>query len=513
MRHLGSWILFLAIGGCATSDTGLRQEQPSPLAGRRPNILFIFTDDHATHAISAYGSRINKTPHIDRLAQEGMLFRNCFCTNSICAPSRAVILTGKHSHQNGQLTNAERFNGSQQTLPKLLRTAGYETAMIGKWHLKSNPTGFDHWEVLRGQGTYYNPLLLTASGQKRHEGYVTDIVTDRAIQWLENQRDDDKPFLLMCQHKAPHRNWKPGPKHLTRYDDVTVPEPDNLFDDWAGRNSGTKTQLASIAKDLNKADLKLNVPRRRLNAEQLADWQEVYGPKNAAFRDADPKGRALTRWKYQRYIKDYLRCVDSLDDNIGRLLEYLEKSGLAKNTVVVYSSDQGFFLGDHGWYDKRWMYEESLRMPLIVRWPGVVPAGTENQQLVQNLDFAQTFLALAGATAPGDMQGRNLVPLMAGYEPGSWRHAIYYHYYEYPGWHAVPRHYGVRTSRYKLIHYYTLKEWELFDLDEDPREMHNRYADPDCRDVVAGLKAELKRLREQYKVPEDTRPTTGRIPR
>ncbi|MHC4896314.1 MAG: sulfatase family protein [Planctomycetota bacterium] len=525
MRHLASWILLLAACGCTAPDPTPDTTRPdttrtrpassatSPLAGRRPNILFIFTDDHAVHAISAYGSKINKTPHIDQLAREGMLFRNCFCTNAICAPSRAVVLTGKHNHRNRQLTNRERFDGSQQTFPKLLQQAGYQTAMIGKWHLKSDPTGFDHWEILRGQGTYYNPVLLTAAGAEKHVGYCTDIVTDRSIEWLEKRRDSGKPFLLMCQHKAPHRNWKPGPEYLTRYDDVTIPEPDNLFDDWAGRNSGTGTQLMSIAKDLNNADLKLAEPRRRLNARQLATWKAVYDPKNAAFDAADLKGRALTRWKYQRYIKDYLRCVASVDDNIGRLLDYLERSGLAKDTVVIYSSDQGFFLGDHGWYDKRWMYEESLRMPFIVRWPGMVTAGSENRQLVQNLDFAQTFLALAGVSAPTDMQGESLVPLLGGAQPASWRQSVYYHYYEYPGWHAVPRHYGVRTHRYKLIHYYTLKEWELFDLQEDPREMHNRYGDPAHAGVVAELKTELKRLREQYQVPKDTRPTTGRNPR
>ncbi len=504
------FVLWAAVWACATAKTTPEPEQPSSLAGRRPNILFIFSDDHATHAISAYGSRINSTPHIDRLAREGMLFRNCFCTNSICAPSRAVILTGKHSHQNRQLTNRERFDGSQQTFPKLLQGAGYQTAMIGKWHLKSDPTGFDHWEILRGQGTYYNPVLRTATGETTHTGYVTDIVTDRAIDWIETRRDDNKPFMLMCQHKAPHRNWKPGPKHLTLYDGVTVPEPDNLFDDWAGRNSGTGTQLMSIARDLNNADLKLATPARRLNTGQLAGWKSVYDPKNAALTAADLKGDDLVRWKYQRYIKDYLRCVASMDDNIGRLLDYLQESDLAENTVVIYSSDQGFFLGDHGWYDKRWMYEESLRMPLVVRWPGKVPAGTENQQLVQNLDFAQTFLALAGVTAPQDMQGQSLVPLLAGARPDSWRQSVYYHYYEYPGWHSVPRHYGVRTHRYKLIHYYTLKEWELFDLQTDPREMHNLYRDPAHGEVVGDLKAELLRLRKHYQVPEDTRSTAGK---
>lgn len=481
--------------------------------GKRPNILFIFTDDHASHAISAYGSRINRTPNLDRLADEGMLFRNCFCTNSICAPSRAVILTGKHSHANGVIDNRVTFDGSQPTFPKMLQEAGYQTAMIGKWHLKSNPTGFDHWEVLPGQGQYYNPDFKTAEGMKRYTGYVTDITTDLAMKWLSDQRDPDKPFMLMCQHKAPHRNWQPGPKHLTMYDDVTIPEPATLFDDYSTRSSAAGRQEMTIERHLYPAyDLKLDRPAeddktdanlwnsqyRRFTDEQRGLWDAAYGPKNKAFYEANLSGKELVRWKYQRYIKDYLRCIASVDDNIGRLLDYLDESGLARNTIVVYSSDQGFYLGDHGWYDKRWMYEESLRMPLIVRWPGAVRPGSENGHLVQNLDFAQTFLDMAGVPAPADMQGRSLVPLLRGRSPEDWRKSIYYHYREYPAWHMVHRHYGVRTDRYKLIRFYQIGEWELFDLQKDPNELHNRYDDPAYASVREELEAELERLLKQY---------------
>jgi len=477
---------------------------PGERAGsaQRPNIIFMFTDDHASHAISAYGSRINQTPNIDRLADEGMLFRNAFVTNSICAPSRAVILTGKHSHINGIYTNRESFDSSQVTFTKLLQGAGYQTAIIGKWHLKSDPTGFDYWEVLPGQGNYYNPRFLIPGDTVQYTGYVTDIITDRALDWLQNGRDRAKPFMLMYQHKAPHRRWEPGPEHLTMYDDVTIPEPPTLFDDYEGRTSAAKTQEMTIAQHMYDEDLKLVAPPQ-LNEEQLERWNAAYEPKNEAFRQANPQGDDLVRWKYQRYIKDYLRTIASVDDNLGRLLDYLDESGLAENTVVIYSSDQGFYLGDHGWYDKRWMYEESLRMPFIVRWPGVVQPGSENSDLVQNLDFAETFLEMAGVGVPADMQGHSLVPLLQGRTPADWRDAIYYHYWEYPAWHMVRRHYGIRTQRYKLIHYYEIDEWELFDLATDPDELKSVYADPEYAEVVADLKARLARMRADYRVPEE----------
>ncbi len=481
----------LASSACAVqaaADTG---------SAGRPNILFIFTDDHAAHAIGAYGSKVNKTPHLDRLAKEGMLFRNCFCTNSICAPSRAVIQTGKHSHLNGVVDNRVRFDGTQQTFPKLLQKAGYQTVMLGKWHLKSDPTGFDFWKVLYGQGPYYNPPLKTPKGREKHTGYTTDIITDIAIDWLKNKRDKTKPFMMMCQHKAPHRNWQPGPKYLHMYDDVEIPEPPTLFDDWANRTSACKVQEMTVAKHLSSFDLKLTPPGN-LTPEQLKVWKAAYDPKNEAFRKARLTGKALVRWKYQRYLKDYLRCIASVDDNVGRLLAYLDESGLAKNTVVIYSSDQGFYLGDHGWFDKRWMYEESLRMPLMVRWPGQTKPGSVDAHLVQNLDFAETFLDIAGVTPPEDMQGRSIVPLLKGQPLDDWRKSIYYHYWEFPAVHMVHRHYGVRTDRYKLIYYYLLKEWELFDLQKDPDELKSVYGDPAYAGVVKELKSELKSLQKLY---------------
>ena len=466
-------------------------------ADKRPNILFIFTDDHAPHAIGAYGSKINKTPHMDRLAREGMIFHNSFCTNSICGPSRAVILTGKHSHLNGFMTNGNTFDGSQQTFPKLMRKAGYQTAMVGKWHLKTEPTGFDFWEVLIGQGPYYNPPMRTPEGTKKYTGYTTSIITDIALDFLKNKRDKEKPFVLMYQHKAPHRNWAPGPGYLNMYDDVTIPEPATLFDKWENRTSAAKTQTMTIERHLSANDLKLNIPRG-LTKEQLAVWNAAYGPKNEAFRKAKLEGKELVRWKYQRYIKDYLRCIAAVDDGIGQILKYLDDEGLDNNTIVIYSSDQGFYLGDHGWFDKRWMYEESLRMPLIVRWPGVIKPGTANHHLVQNLDYAQTFLDVAGVAIPDDMQGRSLAPLFRGESPADWRESIYYHYLEFPGAHSVRRHYGVRTRTHKLIRYYNIDEWELFDLSKDPDELMSVHGKEEYASVQKDLESEITRLQKLY---------------
>jgi arylsulfatase A-like enzyme len=497
---------FLKSAGWAVASSGALSLLPScstmgQMMGaerKPPNIIFIMTDDHASHALSCYGSKINKTPNLDRIANEGMRFNNCFCTNSICAPSRAVILTGKHSHMNGITDNRLKFDGSQQTFPKLLQKAGYETAMVGKWHLKTDPTGFDYWNILPGQGSYYNPVMIEMGQRKKYTGYVSDIITDHCLNWLK-ERKGDKPFCLMYHHKAPHRNWQPGPKHLTMYDDVTIPEPDNLFDDYFNRGRAAKEQDMSIEKTLNKSDLKLTAPRN-LNPEQKKLWDAAYGPKNEAFRQANLQGKDLVRWKYQRYIKDYLRCIASVDDNVGRLLDYLDEAGLTENTVVLYTGDQGFYLGDHGWFDKRFMYEESLRMPFLVRYPKQVKPGSVNDDLVQNLDFAPTFLDFAGIDKPADVQGESLRPLLRGRTPKRWRKSIYYHYYEYPAVHSVKRHYGVRTERYKLIHFYhDIDEWELYDLQKDPREMNNVLNDPKYANVVEELKAELKRLRKKYK--------------
>ncbi|MBM3790302.1 MAG: DUF4976 domain-containing protein [Acidobacteria bacterium] len=490
------WAGAAAILACLMAVWAAGRPDLRSTAGERPNILFVFADDHAAHAISSYGSRINRTPHIDRLAAEGMIFRNCFVTNSICAPSRAVILTGKHSHVNGVIDNSRSFDGSQQTFPKLLQRAGYQTAIIGKWHLKSDPTGFDHWEILVDQGTCFNPRFLTAAGPVDRTGYTTDLITDRVLECLKNQRDRDRPFMLMYQHKAPHREWQPDPRYRTLFEDTTIPEPPTLFDNWRHRSSAAARQTMTIARHLNPLDLK-QVPPRYLNDEQLEAFRAHYEPLNRKVERGRLEGKDLVRWKYQRYIKDYLRCIASIDDNLGRLLDYLDRSGLARNTVVIYSSDQGFFLGDHGWFDKRFMYEESLRMPLMVRWPQVVAAGTQDTHLVQNLDFAQTFLDLAGVHAPDDMQGRSLLPLLRGESPSDWRRSAYYHYHEFPAWHDVRRHYGIRTDRYKLIHYCDLGEWELFDLKEDPAELRSRFADRAYAPVVDELRAELARLRRE----------------
>lgn len=471
-------------------------------AAERPNILFIFSDDHAAHAMSCYNSKINQTPNLDRLAREGMRFDRCYVTNSICGPSRAVILTGKYSHLNGFYHNGNTFDGSQQTFPKLLQKAGYQTALIGKWHLKSDPTGFDYWNILIGQGPYYNPPMIENGKRKQHTGYTTDIITDITLDWLKNKRDQDKPFLLMYQHKAPHRDWQPSPKHLHLYDDVTIPEPDNLFDDYSSRTTAAKKQEMEIANHLTRRDLKLDPPTN-LTPEQLETWNTAYGPKNKEFEEQNLQGKDLVRWKYQRYIKDYLRCVASMDENVGRVLDYLDESGLTKNTIVVYASDQGFYLGNHGWFDKRFIYNESLSTPLLIRYPGHIKPGSVCDKIVLNLDLPETFLDYAGVEIPADMQGRSLRPILEGRTPDDWRKSMYYHYYEFPGAHSVQKHNGVVTEDYKLVHFYPFNEWELYDLKKDPREMKNVYDDPKYAMVVADLKKELERLREHYKVGED----------
>jgi arylsulfatase A-like enzyme len=509
----------------ASVGTGPDREVLGASPAQRPNILFVYCDDHAYQAISAYqsvsayGLNLNQTPNIDRLANEGMRFDNCYVTNSICGPCRAVIQTGKYSHLNGFLCNGDRFDSRQQTFPKLLQKAGYQTAIVGKWHLATDPAGYDYWNVLIGQGPYYNPPMIENGTRVQRTGYTTDIITDLALDWLKNKRQEDKPFMLMYQHKAPHREWAPGPGHLTLYDDVAIPEPDTLFDDYSGRGTAAKTQDMSIAKTMNDRDLKFVAPRN-LTPQQLEAWNKAYGPKNEAFREANLEGKELVRWKYQRYIKDYLRCIASVDDNLGRVLEYLDQTGLADNTVVIYSSDQGFYLGEHGWFDKRWIYEESLRTPLLVRWPGVVKPGSVNTDIVSNLDFAETFLDVAGVEVPGDMQGRSLVPLFKGSTPEDWRKSFYYQYYEFPAVHSVRRHYGVATGRYKLIHFYPnpwdpnpIDEWEMYDLERDPKELESVYGDPQYTEIQKQLHEELARLRRELRVPDQDPPQTARGPR
>ncbi len=478
----------------------------------RPNILFFFSDDHTCQAIGACGSRINRTPNIDRIAREGVVFENSFCTNSICAPSRAVVLTGRHSHLNGVPTNRQkRFHPAQTIFPRLLQRAGYQTAIVGKWHLGIEPPGFDYWEVLPGQGSYYNPHFRTAEGRKRYTGHSTEIITDRALRWLREGRDGDRPFMLMCQYKATHRNWMPGLDYVHLYEDEHIAEPPTLFDEWEDNASPARNQKMTIAHHMRLSwDLKVSPPlvtmdreelprfARRLTPEQLRAWDAAYAPRNEAFRRADPQGKDLVRWKYQRYIKDYLRCAAGIDDGVGRLLDFLDRSGLARNTVVIYCADQGFYLGEHGWFDKRWMYEESLKMPFIVRWPGVVKPGSRMRQMIQNLDYAPTFLQIAGLEPPGGMQGRSLLPLLRGESPADWRDSIYYHYHEHGG-HGVPRHYGVRTERHKLIRFYAADEWEFYDLEEDPDELYNLYGTERYASEIRRLKDQLRRLRDMYR--------------
>jgi arylsulfatase A-like enzyme len=484
-------------------------------ADSRPNIVFIFTDDHCTQALSAYDPSRITTPNMDRIAREGMRFDRCYVTNSICGPSRAVIQTGKYSHLNGFIRNGNRFNGDQQTFPKLLQSAGYQTAVIGKWHLGTTPQGYDYYDVLRGQGPYYNPPMITAGADgkpvtRKHTGYTTEIITEKTLDWLKNGRDGDKPFMVMYQHKAPHRNWRPAPKYLNWLDDVTIPEPETLWDDYKGRTQSASRQQMTVRDHLTPRDLKLT-NYGNMNEEQKKVWDAAYGPKNRAFeaKKDSMTEEELIKWKYQRYVKDYLRCVKSVDDGIGEVLDYLDEAGLAENTIVIYSSDQGWYLGEHGWYDKRWMYEESLRTPLLVRWPGVVDPGSTNDDIVSNLDFAETFLDVAGVEIPSDMQGRSLVPLLKGNTPDDWRDVFYYHYYENPGAHNVARHYGVTDGEHKLIHFYALQgealdDWELFDLKKDPNELQSVYGSTDYSDVQQRLHKQLTAAREKFEVPPDT---------
>ena len=496
----------------------------------RPNIVFIFSDDHAVQAIGAYGSRINETPNIDRIAREGALFNNSFCANSICGPSRACILTGKHSHLNGFLRNGNRFDGSQTTFPPLLQQAGYQTAMIGKWHLGTDPVGFDHWEVLPGQGSYYNPDFIQMDGsRKRRMGYCTDIITDLSLDWLK-QRDSDRPFMLMCQHKAPHRNWAPPERHFAMFRDQDVPEPESLFDDYSGRTPLLKENEMSIRDHFHWShDMKFhgenqfpkffagqhgNGEYRRMTDEQKQAWDKQYEPENQAFiammRAGQLSPEEIVRWKYQRYIKDYLRCIAAVDDGIGRILEFLDETGLAENTIVIYSSDQGFYLGEHGWYDKRWMFEESLKMPFVIRWPNVISPGTTSNAVIQNIDYGPTFLDVAGADVPAEMQGRSMLSLWRnnGQQPADWRDAIYYAYYENAAVHNVPVHDGVRTERYKLMFFPRGRQWQLFDVEKDPQELASFHEDPEYGQILAALKKRYADLRSFYEVNSAVIPAT-----
>jgi len=504
-RNLLKSIIILILGIVLFSCTTSTKED-----NQRPNIIYIMSDDHAYQAISAYGYGLNETPNIDRLAEEGAIFTRACVTNSLCAPSRAVLLTGKHSFINGKVDNVQAFNWDQPNFPKLLQSNGYQTAMIGKIHLDGIPQGFDFSMVLPGQGRYYNPDFLIEGERVRKEGYVTDIITETALDWLKNKRNPDKPFCLLYHQKAPHRNWLPAPEYVNLYDDKTFELPETFFDDYSDRGSAAKEQEMEINRDMMWGhDFKLIVDPngdstnfvpdlQRMNDEQRANWMAAYEDENQALLNNMPEGQELAKWKFNRYIKDYLRCIKSVDDGVGELLDYLKESGLEENTIVVYTSDQGFYLGEHGWFDKRFMYEESLRTPLIVRYPKEIKPGTKISNLVQNLDFAPTFLDYAGVEAPEEMQGESFRELVSG-ENTDFRDAIYYTYYEYPAVHMVKRHYGVANDRYKLIHfYYDVDEWELYDLETDPQEMHNVYDDPEYADVKEMMHKKLTEVRSKY---------------
>ncbi|MDI1322049.1 MAG: sulfatase [Algoriphagus sp.] len=512
-----STFLLLLTFSCKTDQTEKEE-------AKRPNIIFIMSDDHAYQAISAYDNRLIETPNIDRIAKMGMLFTNASVTNSICAPSRATILTGKHSHMNGKIDNHFPFDTTNITFPQILQTAGYQTAMFGKLHFGNSPKGFDQFKILPDQGSYYNPDFITKNdGNIKVDGYVTDIVTDMTLDWLQNERKADAPFMLMYLHKAPHREWLPAERHLEEYIRKTFPEPATLFDDYSGRGTAAKEAEMNLLKHMNwSGDSKLypevldemGIPDEsgwdkaaferevgRLNPAQRANWDKAYLKMNEDFKIAYPKmtEKEKMQWRYQRYMQDYLGTIASVDENVGRLLDYLEANGLMENTIIVYTSDQGFYLGEHGWFDKRFIYNESFKTPLLVSWKGKVQPGSKSDELVQNLDFAQTFLEAAGVAAPADMQGESLIPILTGNTEKWTRDAVYYHYYEYPAVHMVKRHYAIVTKEYKLVHYYfDVDEWELIDRVKDPNEMKNVYDDPAYAEIKKDLHARLEKLREKY---------------
>ena len=521
--YLSTALVAIALTSCQ-NQTGRSEKKDV----KRPNILFIMSDDHAYQAISTYSDKLTQTPGIDRIASEGMLFTNACVTNSISAPSRAVILTGKHSHLNGKIDNRFPFDTTQITFPQILHDEGYQTAMFGKLHFGNNPKGFDQFKILPGQGTYYNPDFITKNdGRIRVEGYTTDIITDMTLKWMEEERDKERPFFLAYLHKAPHREWLPAERHFKEFTKKTFKEPETLFDNYKGRGTAAKSAEMNLLTHMNWAgDSKiypevmdeLGIPETagwdkgafkrevgRTNSEQRAAWDAVYGPINEEFIRNYPgmNKEDLMRWRYQRYMQDYLGCIAAVDEGVSKVLDYLEENGLAENTIVVYTSDQGFYLGEHGWFDKRFIYNESFKTPLIVRWPKVISPGSINTQMVQNLDFAQTFLEAAGIKAPEDMQGESLIPLFKG-KTKNFREAVYYHYYEYPAVHMVKRHYGIVTEDYKLVHFYfDIDEWELYDRKNDINEMNNVYNEPAYSDVVKDLKEKLAGLRIKYKDSEE----------
>lgn len=519
----------ILIFSCALAFLSCSTKEKDKPRNERPNILFIMSDDHAYQAISAYGSQLIQTPNIDRIAVEGMLFTNASVTNSICAPSRATILTGKFNHLNGKIDNNMPFDTTQMTFPQLFQQAGYETAMFGKLHFGNNPKGVDEFIILPGQGWYINPDFITPRGDSTIQGYVTDIITDLTLNWLKEKRNPEKPFMMMYLHKAPHRPWWPSPEKFKEFTKKEFPEPTSLFDNYENRGTAAKTaemnilyhmmyshdskirpetlaEMKTVTPEVKEYQNSFYGPYGRANAEQKALYDPILDSINTFFKNNWPTmtDEQKMKWKYQRYMQDYLGCISSVDDNVGRVLDYLDESGLAKNTIVIYTSDQGFYLGEHGWFDKRFIYNESFKTPLLIRWPNKIKPGITEDELVQNLDFAQTFLAAAGIQSPADMQGESLMPLLTG-EKEKWkRDALYYHYYEYPSVHMVKRHYGVVTKKFKLIHfYYDVDEWELYDRIKDPNEMNNVYNLPEYASTVKYLKEKLAELRIKYKDSEE----------
>lgn len=512
--------LFYPLAGVASLSATLSSCKQNAKEHKHYNIVYIMTDDHTQQMMSCYDTRYQETPNLDRIANEGVRFTNSFVANSLSGPSRACMLTGKHSCGNKFYDNTTCvFDSTQQTFPKLLQKAGYQTALVGKWHLESLPTGFDFWEIIPGQGDYYNPDFIVPDGDNiktiQRQGYLTNIITDEAIDWMENKRDKDKPFCLLIHHKAIHRNWMPDTTHLALYEDKTFPLPETFFDDYKGRPAAAAQEM-SIVKDMDMIyDLKMLYPGKdsrlktlyekflgRMNPDQRAAWDKFYGPIIEEFYQTNPTGKELANWKFQRYMRDYMKTAKSLDENVGRVLDYLKEKGMMENTLIVYTSDQGFYMGEHGWFDKRFMYEESMRTPLIMRLPDGLKKRGDINHLVQNIDYAPTFLELAGVEIPQDIHGVSLLPLLKGEDPKDWRKGLYYHFYEYPAEHMVKRHYGVRTDRYKLIHFYNdIDEWELYDLHNDPHELNNIYGQPGTEQITQELRKQLLELQEQYNDP------------
>lgn len=479
--------------------------QPSDSAASQPNIIYIMADDLTTQAISAYGGiyrDIAPTPNMDRLAAEGMLFQQVMCTNAICGPSRAAILTGSYSHVNGYYKNESggQFDAERWTFPREFQAQGYQTSLFGKWHLGSDPKGFDEYRFLAGsgqQGTYWDPVYNHNGEKVKETGYATNLTTDFALEWLSEKRDVEKPFLMLLQFKAPHRPWEPDKKYEKLWEDIEMPYPETFNDDYAGREL-TAGDTEMTMDYFSRRDMKLPRPEGLDNRARM-EW-DFYGTQKDEI--VQPEGMSREegrRWRYQKYIKDYLACVKSVDDNLGRVLDYLDDHGLTQNTLVVLTSDQGFYLGDHGFFDKRFIYEESLRMPFIIRYPKVVTPGTENRDIITNIDFAPTLLAAAGLETGVATQGRSFLEMLSGQTPAGWRQSMYYHYYEFPFWHHVQPHYGIRTDRFTLAHfYYNIDKWELYDLEKDPQQMQNVINNPEYRGVIRQLKKELMRIQEHY---------------